>query len=106
MRIIRIIADGVPIEVVDKIDEDIETATKKLVALIDGEKIISLIGKNSSAIIRPSSISGINIIDREDLSREATEFQKKGNSYQENANKILTWSVTLRKENLNDSRDN
>jgi len=84
MRIIRIIADGVPIEVVDDIDQDIEEATKQLLSLVKGEEIISLIGKNSSAIVRPSSISGINIIDRVEPSQEAMQFQQKVKEYQEN----------------------
>jgi hypothetical protein len=63
MRIIRIISDGVPIDVYDDIDRPIEEATKYVTDLMMSDKIVTLIGINSSASIRPSSISGINIID-------------------------------------------
>lgn len=63
MRIIRIISDGVPIDVHDDIDRSLEEATKYVTDLMMSDKIVTLIGINSSATVRPSSISGINIID-------------------------------------------
>ncbi len=64
MRIFRIISDGVPVEVHDDIEGSIEDATKKLTTMMKNETVMILVGKNSSAIVRPSSISAINIIDR------------------------------------------
>jgi hypothetical protein len=74
MRIIRIVADGVPVDVYDEADTDIEEATKKLFKMVKGDKIISVIGKNSSAIVRPSSVSAINIIDEQ--RQDTKQFQK------------------------------
>jgi hypothetical protein len=74
MRIIRIVADGVPIDVYDEADTDIEEATKNLFKMVEGDKIISVIGKNSSAIVRPSSVSAINIID--ESPQDTKRFQK------------------------------
>jgi ribosomal protein L14E/L6E/L27E len=76
MRIIRIVADGVPVDVYDEADTDIEEATKKLFEMVKGDKIISVIGKNSSAIVRPSSVSAINIIDDPNQQRDTKRFQQ------------------------------
>jgi hypothetical protein len=63
MRTIRIVSDGVLIEVYDTIKESLEDATQYLKDLMKNDKVVTLIGENSSAILRPSSISAINIFD-------------------------------------------
>jgi hypothetical protein len=66
MRIITIqINNGALMQIDDNIDETLEDATKKLTEMLKNDKIMMLIGKNSSAIVRPSSISGINIVDHQ-----------------------------------------
>ena len=74
MRTIRIVSDGIPIEVYDDADKPLDEATKELTTMMKNETVMLLIGKNSSAIVRPSSVSAINIIDtptQEGLPREA-----------------------------------
>lgn len=63
MRIIKIISDGVLIEVDDDDDKSLEDATKYLRGMMENDKVVTLIGKSSAAIVRPSSISGISICD-------------------------------------------
>lgn len=75
MRIIRIVTDGIPIEVIDDMKIPLEDATKELTDMLKNETVMMLIGKDSSAIIRPSSVSGINIIDRPDQT-SGVEMQK------------------------------
>lgn len=70
MRIIKIISDGVPIEVDDDDDKSLEDATKYLRGMMENDKVVTLIGKSSAAIVRPSSISGIGIHDTIDKTSE------------------------------------
>jgi len=63
VRIIKIISDGHSIEVTDDIDRSLEEASTYALVLMQSDKVVTLIGKYSSAIVRPSSISAINIID-------------------------------------------
>jgi hypothetical protein len=85
MRIIRIISDGNPIDVYDDIDTSIEEATKYVTDLMMSDKIVTLIGINSSVTVRPSSVSGINIIDTpEDRPRQELVKQSSKNKEQKN----------------------
>ncbi len=74
MRTIRIVSDGIPVEVYDDIDKSLEEATKELTTMMKNETVMLLLGKNSSAIVRPSSVSAINIIDTPDQGPQ--ELQK------------------------------
>jgi len=76
MRIIRIICDGQPIDVYDSKNQNVDEASKELVKMMDSDKIMRLVGKNSAAIVRPSSISGINIIDSDSHEPPAYEMQQ------------------------------
>lgn len=69
MRIIKLICDGQPIEIFDDDGDSLEEKTMKLTEMMKSSKVTSIIGKNSAAVVRPSSISAINII----VDRSATE---------------------------------
>lgn len=76
MRTIRIVSDGIPVEVHDDIDKPLDEATKELTTMMKNETVMLLIGKNSSAIVRPSSVSAINIIDTPDQGPQGVEKMK------------------------------
>lgn len=75
MRTIRIISDGQALDVVDDQDTPLEEATKELVKMVNSDEVMILIGKKSSAIVRPSSISGIGIFDDDDEAIEELSKQ-------------------------------
>ena len=97
MRIIRIISDGMPIEVYDEPDTSLEEATQYVTNLLKGDKIVELIGKHSSAIIRPSSVSAINIID-EPIEDQKAQLQKEPNKKQEQNNENVDMIVDIDEE--------
>jgi hypothetical protein len=75
VRIIKIISDGNPIEVIDDdMEKSLDEVSEYVLNLMKSDKIVTLIGKDSSAIVRPSSISAINIIDIPD--EKKTDHQK------------------------------
>jgi hypothetical protein len=63
MRTIRIVSDGVPIEIYDDIKQSLEEATEYITQVMKTDTVVTLVGKNSSAIVRPSSVSAISIFD-------------------------------------------
>ena len=63
MRTIRIVADGIPVDVYDDADKPLDETTQELTQMMKNDTVMILVGKNSSAIVRPSSVSAINIID-------------------------------------------
>jgi hypothetical protein len=63
MRTIRIVSDGVPIEIYDDVKESLEEATEYLTQVMKTDTVVTLVGKNSSVIVRPSSVSAISIFD-------------------------------------------
>jgi len=76
MRIITIISDGVPITVHDDTKKSLEEATNLVKDLMENEKIMTVIGENSSAVVRPSSISAINIVDTPDIEKACGEPER------------------------------
>ena len=69
MRIIKLICDGQPIEIFDDDGDSLEEKTMKLTEMMKSSKVTSIIGKKAAAVVRPGSISAINII----VDRSATE---------------------------------
>lgn len=66
MRIIQIVSDGVPLILRDDPkDESREEAAKKLYKMMESNKVVTLIGKYSVVVVRPSSVTGIEIRDVE-----------------------------------------
>lgn len=64
MRVIRIISDGVSMDVYDDDHKkSLEEVSKELRKMMTSDTVITLIGTNSSILVRPSSISGINVFD-------------------------------------------
>lgn len=64
MRVIRIISDGVSMDVYDdEHKKSLEEVSKELRKMMTSDTVITLIGTNSSILVRPSSISGINVFD-------------------------------------------
>ena len=63
MRTIRIVADGVPIEIFDDTNKPLEEVTLEIANVLKNNKVATIIGKNSSIVVRPSSVSAINILD-------------------------------------------
>lgn len=66
MRIVRIVSNGVPLELMDDPKEEtLEETAKQLTKMMEANKVITLVGEYSAVIIRPSSVSGIDIKDIE-----------------------------------------
>ena len=66
VRIVRIVSDGVPLELMDDPKEEtLEETAKKLTKMMEANKVVTLVGEYSAVIIRPSSVSGIDIKDIE-----------------------------------------
>jgi len=63
MRIIKIVSNGIPIEIVDEEDSSLDEAMESVKLMMDSSKLVTIIGKNSAALVRPSSISAISVID-------------------------------------------
>ena len=56
MRIIRIVAEGVLNEIYDETNESLEDATKNITKMMKSDKVVTILGKNSSIVIRPSTV--------------------------------------------------
>lgn len=90
MRMIRIISDGVPVDVYDDMDKSLEEATKYVQDIMKNDKVVTLIGKNSSAVVRPSSVSAINIIDTpERPKKELQQMEAKPSKNEEQKNEHI-----------------
>jgi len=63
MRIIRIVSEGVVSEIYDTDEESLEKATKRITKMMESDKIVTLLGKNSSIVVRPSRVSAVSIFD-------------------------------------------
>jgi len=84
MRIIKIISNGNLVEVMDDIDTSLDEVTNYLKDIMESDKIVTLIGKNSSAIIRPSSVTAINIFDQVEEDEMRNQAQPMKNVEQNN----------------------
>lgn len=91
MRTIRIVADGNPIDVYDDADKPLDETTKELTQMMKNETVMILVGKNSSAIVRPSTISAINIIDTpvEEIPQEVQRMKETGENGEQNIDMIV-----------------
>lgn len=76
MRTIRIVSDGVLIEIYDDVKESLEEATEYLTQVMKTDTVVTLVGKNSSVIVRPSSVSAISIFDSPEDDRSNQMLQK------------------------------
>ena len=76
MRTIRIVSDGVLIEIYDDVKESLEEATEYLTQVMKTDTVVTLVGKNSSVIVRPSSVSAISIFDSPEDDRSTQMLQK------------------------------
>jgi hypothetical protein len=65
MRIIRIITDGVPLDVYDDTDKPLEEVASEVATILKNNVVATILGKNSAAVVRPSKVSGFNILDEE-----------------------------------------
>jgi hypothetical protein len=63
MRIIRIVSEGVVSEIYDDDGETIEAATKRITKMMESDKVVTILGKNSSIVVRPSTVSAVSIFD-------------------------------------------
>jgi len=63
MRKIRIVSEGVVSEIYDTDDEPLEEVTKNLTKMMDSDKVVTIIGKNSSIVVRPSKVSAASVFD-------------------------------------------
>lgn len=75
MRTIRIVSNGVPIEIYDDVKESLEEATEYLTQVMKTDTVVTLVGKNSSVIVRPSSVSAISIFDGPEEDRPTHGFK-------------------------------
>jgi hypothetical protein len=90
MRTIRIVSDGVPIEIYDDVKESLEEATEYLTQVMKTDTVVTLVGKNSSVIVRPSSVSAISIFDTSDDSPPSRTIQKMDESVENAEQKTET----------------
>lgn len=63
MRIIRIVAEGVLSEIYDTEEKSLEEATKDITLMMKSDKVVTILGLNSSIVVRPSTVSAVTIID-------------------------------------------
>lgn len=63
MRIIRIVSEGVVSEIYDTDEESLEKATERITRMMKSDKVVTILGKNSSIVVRPSKVSAVTILD-------------------------------------------
>lgn len=91
MRTIRIVADGIPVDVYDDADKPLDETTQELTQMMKNDTVMILVGKNSSAIVRPSSVSAINIIDTptQESTSEIQQMEETGENEEQNIDMIV-----------------
>ena len=81
MRKIRIVAEGVLNEIFDTQEKSLEETTKDITKMMKSDKVVTILGLNSSIVIRPSTVSAVTIVDDGDTifttSSDSTEFEPK-----------------------------
>jgi len=72
MRIIRVVSEGVVSEIYDTDEESLEKATERITKMMKSDKVVTILGENSSIVVRPSKVSAVTILDRDDKKFETT----------------------------------
>lgn len=72
MRIIRIVSEGVVSEIYDTDEESLEKATERITKMMKSDKVVTILGKNSSIVVRPSKVSAVTILDDDGMKFRTT----------------------------------